>query len=427
MIEADALRRHIFTVNPGARALLNLLGGGGEEARIVGGAIRNALLGLPVSDVDIAVTLHPEQVMERAAAAHLKVIPTGLAHGTVTVIVEGQGFEVTTLRNDVETDGRHAVVAFCRDFLSDAMRRDFTVNALSLGVSGPIHDYTGGLDDLAKGHIRFIGDPDQRIREDYLRILRFFRFSASYAQGPLDRAGLKACHRNRAGIAGLSRERIGNEMRKWLIAPRAIPVFDELAPTGFAEAILGIAIDCRALRNLAAFERHFQILPDSIRRLYALTVRSIEDIEILREGLKLSNAERDHLRAVLVQLQANSPQACATNDTLKSSLYDAGRQTYTDWLLLGCAVQGNTDGHAHSDALEWMQEGLEIAEHWSVPENPYNGAYFMKLGIRSGPELGRILDRAEALWVQQGFPDDALRLAVLADEAIAAFSKGPDG
>lgn len=188
--EAASLLAHA----PLAR-VLDVLDGDGEEARLVGGAVRNALMQRPVSDHDIATTAPPEIVMARAQAAGLKVKPTGIAHGTVTVLVGRQPFEVTTLREDIETDGRHAVVCFGRDFAQDALRRDFTINALSLSRDGTIHDYAGGLDDLARRRVRFIGDPATRIREDYLRILRFFRFSAEYGEGPLDADGLAAADR----------------------------------------------------------------------------------------------------------------------------------------------------------------------------------------------------------------------------------------
>ncbi|HKD30043.1 MAG TPA: CCA tRNA nucleotidyltransferase, partial [Xanthobacteraceae bacterium] len=207
-------------VPPLARAL-SILNSGGEEARVVGGAARNALMGLPLSEIDIATTAPPDEVVRRAAAGGLRAVPTGIDHGTVTLVVDGTPFEVTTLRQDVETFGRKAKVAFGRDWKVDAERRDFTMNALSISADGVVHDYVDGLADLEARRVRFIGDPARRIAEDYLRILRFFRFQASYAHGAPDPAGLHACIVARDGLRGLSRERVRAELMKLLVAPFA--------------------------------------------------------------------------------------------------------------------------------------------------------------------------------------------------------------
>src|SRR6266849_1286083 len=205
---------------PTAR-VLELLSGNGEEARVVGGAVRNALLNIPIGDIDIATTALPDEVIRRAKAAGIKSVPTGIAHGTVTLVVEAQPFEVTTLREDTETFGRKAKVAFGRDWVGDAHRRDFTINALSAGADGVVHDYVGGLDDIAARRVRFIGDAEQRIAEDYLRILRFFRIHAAFGAGEVDRAGYLACIAGRAGLATLSAERLRMEMLKLLVADGA--------------------------------------------------------------------------------------------------------------------------------------------------------------------------------------------------------------
>jgi len=214
-------RSHLDAVlaEPRLRRLLTALDGNGEETRVVGGAVRNALFGRRVKDVDLATTALPEETARRAREEGFKVVPTGIEHGTLTVIVGGEPFEVTTLREDVETDGRHAVVRFGRDFAADALRRDFTINALSVRADGEIRDYTGGLADIAAGRVRFIGSARGRIREDYLRILRFFRFFAEYAQGPIDADGLHAAIHERAGLERLSRERIRTEFLRLLAAP----------------------------------------------------------------------------------------------------------------------------------------------------------------------------------------------------------------
>ncbi|MBV9078214.1 MAG: CCA tRNA nucleotidyltransferase, partial [Methylobacteriaceae bacterium] len=219
--------------------LLDALAAEGEETRLVGGAVRNALLARPVSDIDLATTALPSRVAELARAARLKAVPTGIEHGTVTVLVEGQAFEVTTLREDVDTDGRHATVRFGRDFSADAARRDFTINALFLARDGRIHDTVGGLADLAARRVRFIGEPRRRIREDYLRTLRFFRLTAEYGEGAPDRDGLAACVAERAGLAMLSRERIRAELVKLVLARRGPELLAVLSGTGLLARLTG--------------------------------------------------------------------------------------------------------------------------------------------------------------------------------------------
>src|SRR5580700_1477416 len=214
----DALR---LKSGPTARVLA-LLDGDGEEARVVGGAVRNALLRIPIGDIDIATTALPTEVIRRAKAAGIKSVPTGIEHGTLTLVVDAQPLEVTTLREDTETFGRKAKVAFGRDWVADAQRRDFTINGLSVDADGVVHDHVGGLDDIAARRVRFIGDPNQRISEDYLRILRFFRIHAAYGAGEPDRAGVLACISGRAGLATLSAERVRVEMLKLMIADGAI-------------------------------------------------------------------------------------------------------------------------------------------------------------------------------------------------------------
>jgi poly(A) polymerase len=237
---------------PALGRLLEILDCRGEETRIVGGAVRNALLGRPIADVDLATTATPVEVMARAEAAGFKAVPTGVEHGTVTVVAEGTPYEVTTLREDVETHGRRATVRFGRDFEADARRRDFTINALSLGLDGTVHDYVGGLADIASRRVVFIGEPAARIREDYLRILRFFRFNAEYSDGPLDPAGLSAALRERQGLAILSRERVRLEFLKLLAARRAVEVVETLALAGFALRIIRGVVELGRLSRAAS-------------------------------------------------------------------------------------------------------------------------------------------------------------------------------
>src|ERR1700757_573213 len=279
---------------PAARVLA-LLNANGEEARVVGGAVRNALLGVPVGDIDIATTAVPDEVIRRAKAAGIKSVPTGIEHGTVTLVAEGQPFEVTTLREDTETFGRKAKVAFGRDWVGDARRRDFTINALSVGVDGVVHDYVGGLDDIAARRVRFIGDPAQRIEEDYLRILRFFRIHAAFGAGEVDRAGYLACIRARAGLASLSAERVRMEILKLLIADGATKAVEAMADVGLLQAIVGGVVYNGPFAAMVAAERALSLKGDAVRRLAALAVAVTEDARRLATRLRLSNAEAKRL------------------------------------------------------------------------------------------------------------------------------------
>ena len=261
---------------PTARVLA-LLNGNGEEARVVGGAVRNALLKLPVGDIDIATTALPDEVIRRAKAAGIKSVPTGIEHGTVTLVVDGHPFEVTTLREDTETFGRKAKVAFGRDWVRDAERRDFTINGLSVDADGVVHDHVGGLDDIAARRVRFIGDPDQRIAEDYLRILRFFRIHAAYGAGEPDRAGYLACIGGRAGLASLSAERVRMEMLKLLVAEGAAVAVQAMADGGLLLPIFGGVAYTGPFAAMIAAERALELAPDAVRRLGALAVAVTED------------------------------------------------------------------------------------------------------------------------------------------------------
>src|ERR1700687_1163550 len=255
-----------------AARVLTLLNGHGEEARVVGGAVRNALMNIPIGDIDIATTALPDEVVRRAKAAGIKSEPTGIEHGTVTLVVDSQPFEVTTLREDTETFGRKAKVAFGRDWTRDAERRDFTINGLSVDADGVVHDYVGGLDDIAAKRVRFIGDPNRRIAEDYLRILRFFRIHAAFGAGEPDRAGYLACIRARAGLANLSAERVRMEMLKLMIAEGGAVAVTAMADGGLLLPIFGGVAYTGPLEAMISAERLLGCKPDAIRRLGALAV-----------------------------------------------------------------------------------------------------------------------------------------------------------
>ncbi|MCC2113317.1 MAG: CCA tRNA nucleotidyltransferase, partial [Hyphomicrobiales bacterium] len=275
------------------QAVLEMLDSDGEEARIVGGAVRNALIGEPIGDVDIATTALPDEVLRRAAAAGLKAVPTGIDHGTVTVVSGGHGFEVTTLRRDVETHGRHATVAFGRDWAEDAHRRDFSMNAIYADREGRLHDPVAGYADALARHVRFIGDATTRIREDYLRILRFFRFHAAYGRGDPDREGFLAAIRERDGLRRLSAERIGAEMRRLVTAPRAPETVQIMSEAGLLEIVLAAVPQIGAFSRLRAIIEAHGIPAHPARALAAVGALVEEDAERIADRLRLSNADRE--------------------------------------------------------------------------------------------------------------------------------------
>ena len=332
---------------PGVRRVLATLDGDGEETRVVGGAVRNALMGAPAPDVDFATTATPDVMMARAAAAGLRTIPTGVEHGTVTFLVDGETFEVTTLREDLETDGRRAKVLFGRSFEHDALRRDFTINALSLGADGALHDYAGGLADLAARRVRFIGEARQRIREDYLRSLRFFRFHAAYASGPPDADAFAAIVREREGLRTLSRERVRAELLKLLAAPGAAGVVADMSDTGLLQPLAGGIVLPARLARVIDIEAARGEAPDTIRRLIALCVLVTEDAERLRDMLRLSNLEASRARrAAEARLARADPPAPRE---LYAMLFEHGRVAARDALTFAQAGSG-----ALADDAGWL-------------------------------------------------------------------------
>lgn len=397
--------RHLLDDRPLARTLA-LLHGGGEEARVVGGAIRNALLGIPVQDYDIATTAEPPSVIARATAAGLRTVPTGIAHGTVTIVVDGRHFEVTTLREDIATDGRHATIRFGRDFAQDARRRDFTINALSMGPDGHLYDYAGGLADIAARRVRFIGDPATRIREDYLRILRFFRFSATYAD-TLDEAGLAAAIRARDGLARLSRERVRQELMKLLMADRGVPVITAVAETGLLGLLLpSIPWPARLCRLLA-------VVPDAaaMPRLAALSAFTTEDALRLRERLRLSNADAARIEGtVKVGARLHGAEGPPCSGVLRALLFEIGRQAAVDGLALAWA-----ESQAAPDDIRW-RSALHFLRDTPEPRLPFSGADLIARGFPAGRPLGDALKRLQANWIRAGFPEDPRRLADLLAE-----------
>jgi poly(A) polymerase len=402
-----------LTSGPTAR-VLELLNGNGEEARVVGGAVRNALLKIPIYDIDIATTALPTEVIRRAKAAGIKSVPTGIEHGTVTLVVDAQPFEVTTLREDTETFGRKAKVAFGRDWVHDAQRRDFTINGLSVDADGVVHDYVGGLDDIAARRVRFIGDPNQRIAEDYLRILRFFRFHAAHGAGEPDRAGYLACIGGRAGLATLSAERMRMEMLKLMIAEGAPGALTAMADGGLLLPIFGGVAYTGPFAAMVSVERQLGLTPNPIRRLGALAVAVTEDARRLATRLRLTNAETKTLDSMGHRWWR---LAGMDEATARRRLYRLGEDRYRDRLMLAWARAG-----ADADTASW-RELATLPERWRAPKFPLKAADFIARGIAEGPGLGQALALAEDAWLAADFPLDEGALKAIVDQTVARFTR----
>lgn len=371
------LPRAAWRDRDGLANLAAVLGAERDQSRYVGGAVRDTLLGLEVSDIDIATRLTPEAVLDRLRDAKIRVVPTGLAHGTVTAVLPSGPVEVTTLRRDVSTDGRRATVAFSEAWEEDAARRDFTINALyAAPFDGTVHDYHGGLVDLAAARVRFIGDPLQRIAEDHLRILRFFRFHARFGD-VVDDAGLAACAARANDLMALSRERVASELLKLLIARSAVSVVRLMVDRGILRAVLP-EIDEVGVQRLDALSRREAaagIEPDAIRRLAALLPAGAG--ESVGARLKLSNADRKRLDAASAGPGNEGPRGLA---------YRVGSAIALDRLLLA-------------------DEPVDAIRDWTPPAMPISGGALVARGLAKGPDVARALKRLEARWIAEGFPD----------------------
>jgi poly(A) polymerase len=382
---------------PGMPPLLDALGAADGLTRFVGGAVRDDLLGLAVNDIDLATRLRPPEVIARLDAASIKAVPTGIDHGTVTAISAGHPFEVTSLRRDVSTDGRRATVAFTDDWEEDAARRDFTINALSADpCSGELFDYFGGLGDLTERRVRFIGDPLQRIAEDHLRILRFFRFHARFGAGEPDQAALDACARRANDLMALSRERIADELLKLLALPDPAPTVGVMLQRGILKPVLPEIEPERLcdLEALIAAERAAAIAPHPLRRLAALLPRDAEIAQAIGARLKLSNKARTRLACAASSSGVGSPQPLA---------YREGTDCAVDRLLLASRP---------ADA--------EAIERWTPPRLPIGGGALIERGLVEGPVVARTLRRIEDRWVESGFPDGEAFEAIVSDELARA-------
>jgi len=384
---------------PETQAVFRALAAAGYPAMAVGGVVRNALMGLPVTDIDIATPAPPDRVAAAARAAGLDCVPTGIDHGTVTVVANRMPFEVTTLRRDVATDGRRATVAFTDDWAEDAARRDFTINALYCASDGRILDPLGGYPDIRARRVRFIGDPDRRIAEDYLRILRYFRFFATFAAGDPDGSAIAACIRARRGLERLSAERVRAELLKLLVAPRAVAAVDAMTGAGLLARVLHLAPRPGLFQRLCAAEAAMGVPPDAILRLSALAVAVEEDAAALTERLRLSNAES---RALMV-LDARTSHALAAGDdrAARRLLAALGPVEWRPRVLAAMA-----SGLAPDRAGRWLSMSAALP----VPDFPLRGADLLDQGLTSGPAVGALLAELRQWWIEADFPsEDCLR------------------
>jgi poly(A) polymerase len=366
----------------GIDALLLALGAGEGETRFVGGCVRDTLLGLPVSDVDLATKLSPETVIQRLKKARIKAVPTGLAHGTVTAIVAGAPVEVTTLRRDVATDGRRATIAYTDNWREDAARRDFTINALSADPgTAEVFDYFGGEADLAARRVRFIGDPLTRIAEDHLRILRFFRFHARFGTDAPDPAGLAACAARANDLMALSRERIADELTKLLALPSPGPTVALMVARQVLKPVLPEVVDAAPLARLTQRERLAAVGPEPVRRLAALLPQDPDVAADVAARLRLSKRAAKRLVAAAVPDDGSPPAALA---------YRIGRDEAVDRILLG----GRDPAEARA-LVDWARPKLQLG-----------GGDLIAMGLAPGPVVARSLQAIERAWSKAGFPED---------------------
>ncbi len=383
----------------GLSELCDALGARVGEARFVGGAVRDGLLELAVKDVDIATVHRPEEVVERIRRAGFKAVPTGIAHGTVTAVIDHRPVEITTLRRDVSTDGRRATVAFGTDWREDAARRDFTMNALYADpVTGLLHDYFDGLADLAAHRVHFIGDPGARIAEDHLRILRYFRFTARFGEIDLASPDYAACVANASSLMALSRERIADELLKILSLPDPAPVISVMVDGGVLVPVLPeIGVEgVLALRRLISAEQATGTPPDSLRRLLALLPDDAALADQVGARLRLSNKLRARMQAALGPQDAQAPQGLA---------YRTGLPAALDRILLGRAFE---------------VEDVSRLEGWESPRLPLSGGDLIAMGLKAGPQVAKALQEVERQWIASGFPGEAETRA-LADQILVSL------
>ena len=379
------------------RRLIEVFEGGGAELRFVGGCVRDSLLGLGVSDIDIATDALPDRIMGILRDAGIKSVPTGIEHGTVTAVVEGRAFEITTYRRDINTDGRHAVVEFGTDWREDVKRRDFTINAMSITPDGDLHDPFDGEGDLVAGRVRFVGDAQRRVREDILRILRWFRFHAHYGKPPPDVDALGACRGFAFRIPDLSGERIRYELLRLLAADDPMPSIELMIETDVIDAVLGRGRQIQRLADLCVIERKMEMPPDPLLRLAAL-IGSPGMVVPLAERLRLSKAEQKRLLAVL-----------GTEPSLGLDTSEADRARIFYRLGIRIAKDRIRLAWAANPSVTAWQDWLEAVQAFDVPAFPLSGRDVMAEGIFAGPAVGDALRQIEDWWIDARFTPDRVQ------------------
>lgn len=411
----DSIGQRPWMTAPETAAVFDALeaAGGADCARFVGGCVRNAVLGAPIADIDIATTLTPDAVIAALKAARIKPVPTGVDHGTVTAVCQGKPFEVTTLRRDVETDGRRAVVAFTTDWLEDALRRDFTLNSLYATRDGAIFDPTGhGVADAKAGRIVFVGEPQQRLREDHLRSLRFFRFLAWYGKGEPDAAALAAITALKDPVASLPAERISAELLKLLAADDPRAAVRLMGETGVLEVILPGPLDVARFEALVEVESDQLFETEAVLRLAALLAGDQLAAGKLAERLRLSNTDRDRITAAL----SPTPElkSWMSPREIRRAVYRAGAATFRDRAKLAWAGASST-----ATTPQWRGM-IALGDGWSRPAFPLTGDDVVKAGVPKGPMVGQVLREVEDWWIDHDFLDDKLS----AVEKLKAVAQG---
>jgi poly(A) polymerase len=377
--------------NPAVRRIMEIARAGGGEVRVVGGAVRDLLLGRVAGEIDFATTLPPEKISELLTKAGLKAVPTGIEFGTVTAVLDGKGYEITTLRHDIETDGRRAKVAFTDDWQGDAARRDFTMNALYVDANGKLYDYFDGQKDLSAGLVRFIGDARARIEEDVLRILRFFRFYAWFGRGVIEAEGFAACRELAHLIPQLSVERVWREIVKLLAADNPLPSWQLLCDAKILDTILPEAKNTAQLKSLIAVETKYETPPSSLRRLAALLSAREISAQNIAQKLKLSKREAaslEHLIGLPARLVGKLDPV-----PFRRVLFEYGVDVARDAALLCGAA------HPESD----LEPALAAAAEWIIPIFPMQGEDLLKLGMKPGPAMGVLLKDLEERWIANDF------------------------
>jgi poly(A) polymerase len=401
-MSVDRLDPQPWMSAPETQALIAALVQDGGQVRFVGGCVRDAIAGRPVKDIDLATPERPETIIGRLKMNGIRAIPTGIEHGTVTAVIGTRHFEITTLRHDVETFGRQARVAFTDDWDEDAARRDFTINALSADPDGTLHDPFGGRADLAAGRVRFVGDPETRIREDVLRLLRFFRFHAYFGRGAPDAPSLAACRTLAHLLPTLSGERVAAETLRLLLAPDPAAVIQLMASERVLAHILPELTNIARLRALVPIATQCAT-QDAIRRLASLLPRDGAAARAVAARLRLSNADRDRLVALAMPEQAIHPGLDAP--ARRRALHHLGADAFRDLALLAWAGRAGGGDLKPGDAAQWHAL-VRAADDWTALSLPVRGADVLALGVPAGPRVGKLMKEIERWWVEGDFRAD---------------------